>query len=163
MKATIDVPCVPILISAPLKAAPQGSKTLGRYGGLREASKRVKPYRDALKVYAKEAMRGKKPLTGPVAINVTFCFVQAQSNRDIYPIGRNIGDLDKLCRSTLDALTGIVYEDDSQVSVLSAQKYYMRKDEVEIQIHRFTDSVREIERGSHDRPIPTPRSRTHCD
>ena len=136
--ATIDVPCVPVLISAPLKAAPQGSKTLGRYGGLREASKRVKPYRDALKVYAKEVMRGKKPMTGPVAINVTFCFVQAQSNRDIYPTARTIGDLDKLCRSTLDALTGIVYWDDSQVSVLTAQKYYSRRDEVEIQIHNLS-------------------------
>ena len=128
----------PIVIHAPLKAAPQGSKTLGRWGGLREASKRVKPYRDALKVYALEVMRGKKPLTGPVAVDMTFGFVQAKTNRDIYPTGRNIGDIDKLCRATLDALSGIVYEDDSQVSVLTANKYYLRKEEVEIQIHKLS-------------------------
>lgn len=128
----------PIVIRAPLKAAPQGSKTLGRWGGLREASKRVKPYRDALKVYALEAMRGKKLLTGPVAVDMNFGFVQAQSNRDIYPTGRNIGDLDKLCRATLDALTGIVYEDDSQVSVLTANKYYLRQETVEVSVHKLS-------------------------
>lgn len=127
----------PIVIHAPLKAAPQGSKTLGRWGGLREASNRVKPYRDALKVYALEAMRGKKPLTGPVAIDIHFAFVQAKTNKNIYPTGRNIGDIDKLCRATLDALTGIVYEDDSQVSVLAANKFYRLDEEVRIQIWKL--------------------------
>ena len=133
----------PIRFTVPLRAAPQGSKTLGRWGGLREASKRVKPYRNALAIYAKEAMRGKKVLSVPLAVDLTFGFVQAKQNRDIYPTGKNIGDIDKLVRATLDALTGIVYLDDSQVAVLTANKYYLARDMVEIQV--WTLSEKEIQ------------------
>ena len=36
-------------------------------------------------------------------------------------------DLDKLIRCVLDALTGVVYLDDNQVTVVSGQKYYAQK------------------------------------
>ena len=39
-------------------------------------------------------------------------------------------DLDKLVRSTLDALTGIAFKDDCQVTNLSATKRYCNEDEV---------------------------------
>ncbi len=42
-------------------------------------------------------------------------------------IMRNKGDIDKLCRSTLDALTLSAIADDSQVVSLQAQKYYCDK------------------------------------
>lgn len=45
-----------------------------------------------------------------------------------YPCSRTAGDIDKLSRSILDALTGIVYEDDSQVVILNARKEYLDVD-----------------------------------
>jgi crossover junction endodeoxyribonuclease RusA len=39
-------------------------------------------------------------------------------------------DLDKLVRSTLDALSGIAFIDDCQVTNLSASKRYCNEDEV---------------------------------
>lgn len=44
---------------------------------------------------------------------------------------RGVGDVDKLARCVLDALTGVVYEDDCQVDVLNAQKRYAFFNEVE--------------------------------
>ena len=38
-------------------------------------------------------------------------------------------DIDKLVRSTLDALTGVIYRDDSQVVSLQAIKFYATPDE----------------------------------
>ena len=35
-----------------------------------------------------------------------------------------IGDLDKLCRAVCDALTGIAYDDDSQVFSINAERRY---------------------------------------
>lgn len=38
-------------------------------------------------------------------------------------------DVDKLARAALDALTGVIYKDDSQVYALHAAKYYAREDQ----------------------------------
>ena len=45
-----------------------------------------------------------------------------------YP-NRRQGDIDKLCRSTLDALTLSAIADDSQVVSLQARKFYCYKKE----------------------------------
>ena len=42
-------------------------------------------------------------------------------------LDENKGDIDKLCRSTLDALTLSAIADDSQVVSLEARKYYCDK------------------------------------
>ena len=49
-------------------------------------------------------------------------------------------DVDKLIRAVLDALTGIVYADDSQVTAVSAAKLFDPKPRVEIRIQ----SVRKL-------------------
>jgi Holliday junction resolvase RusA-like endonuclease len=41
-------------------------------------------------------------------------------------------DIDKLCRSTIDAMTGIMFADDSQIVQLQASKYYGVPERVEI-------------------------------
>jgi len=43
----------------------------------------------------------------------------------IEPISSRVGDLDKLCRAILDALTGVAYLDDRQVVELDARKAYL--------------------------------------
>ncbi len=41
------------------------------------------------------------------------------------PTSKSVGDIDKLARAVLDALTGVAYKDDSQVTCLSASKFYL--------------------------------------
>ena len=120
--------------------APQGSKTLTRYGGLMESSKRVKPWRQDIIHAALEAYSG-KPFDEPVSVTVTFVFPRPKSH---YGTGKNAkflkknapyfctskknGDIDKLCRSTFDALSvssgGSVIMDDSLIVAVKAWKRY---------------------------------------
>lgn len=113
---------------------PQGSKD--QFG--RESSKKVGPWREAVRTEAATAMRhtGRGPLAGPVAVTVIFYLPRPRGH---YGTGRNVGrlkdsapavpatrpDLDKLTRSTLDALTAAgVYGDDAQVTDLDVRKRY---------------------------------------
>ena len=57
-----------------------------------------------------------------VVVDVIFLLPQIKKPRQRYPTGKP--DIDKLSRGILDALTGIAYDDDSQVVQLNAQKVY---------------------------------------
>lgn len=103
------------------RAAPQGSKTLdkGKRGKpfMRESSAGVRPFRTAVRrAAADETGRPRAQFIGPVAVSISFEFKQTKSNTDLYPTGKNIGDLDKLTRAVLDGLTEAeVIEDDAWV------------------------------------------------
>ena len=58
-----------------------------------------------------------------VKLVVTFMFVKPPSvkHRDCHTVKP---DIDKLLRAVLDALTGIAYEDDAQVTAVDAKKCY---------------------------------------
>jgi Holliday junction resolvase RusA-like endonuclease len=112
---------------------PQGSKD--QFG--RESSAKVKPWREAVKWAAWEVYPADSPqMTGPVEVVVTFTLPRPKSH---YYTGKRAGelrpdapaycekrpDLDKLTRSTLDALTSAgVYADDAQVVHLDVWKMY---------------------------------------
>ncbi len=124
---------------------PQGSKRgyvrNGRVS-LVESSKAVKPWREAVKYAAYDALTAggtesfAAALTGPVLVDVTFTLTRPRSHyrtgrnaellRDgapAYPAGKP--DIDKLLRSTLDALGDAgVWRDDAQVVAVTARKVY---------------------------------------
>ena len=130
--------------------APQGSKhgyavkAKGEYTGKVaqvESSAKVKPWRMAVKYAAMDAIRtttdhGHPMMTGPVSLEVTFRLARPKSH---YGTGRNAGvlkstapwypagrpDLDKLLRSTFDALGEAgVWADDAQVVKVRGSKVY---------------------------------------
>lgn len=118
--------------------APQGSKSLMR-GRLVESSKRVKPWRAAVVQAVRDNPRILR-FTGrvPVEADITFLLerpaahygtgrnaARLRGDAPAYPVARQRDDIDKLCRSTLDALTESgVLADDSQVTQLVARKRY---------------------------------------
>lgn len=112
--------------------APQGSKAFkGMRGGkaiLVESSKAVKPWREAVTWAAIEA--GRPHVSGPVSLHVVFTLPKPQSapkRRKTYPDRKP--DIDKLLRSTLDALTQIgVIEDDARIIHLTASKVFPGED-----------------------------------
>ncbi|OPZ75568.1 MAG: Crossover junction endodeoxyribonuclease RusA [Actinobacteria bacterium ADurb.Bin444] len=140
-KHTITIPGIP---------APQGSKRHVGGGRMIESSKAVRPYRDSIMTIARDAGWHTDPiLTGPVRVNIIFRMPRPASH---YGTGRNAGklknnapiyhdktkDVDKLCRSVLDALTQAgVWKDDGQVAHLSAIKVYGDTPETVITLHRI--------------------------
>jgi Holliday junction resolvase RusA-like endonuclease len=114
------------------RPAPQGSKDIGAAGQLLESSAYLPAWRAAVKIGAYKAYAAAGIVTGelpvftrerPVVIEqLTFLLetVQCRADGSELPIGKP--DIDKLLRSTLDALGGArrertarLFEDDSQV------------------------------------------------
>lgn len=106
--------------------APQGSKRAFIRGGrpvLVEASAKVRPWRDAVRHEAADAMNGAVPFDGPIQVTITFMLPKPGSVRRYHPTVRP--DIDKLARATLDGLTdGGVWRDDAQVVHMDVRKEY---------------------------------------
>ncbi len=120
--------------------APQGSKQVSRWGGLREVSTKIQPWRASIQYACAEQYKG-EPISEPVALEVTFVLPRGKNH---YGTGRNAEklkgsapkhhtktpDLDKLLRGLLDPLTvkcgGNVLMDDSCVVQLNSVKRYQK-------------------------------------
>ena len=111
---------------------PQGSKRFlghaksGR-GILVESSKKVRPWREAVKYAALEVMAAEQrggPIVGPVWVTMVFTLARPKSAKTgARPDKRP--DLSKLVRSTEDALTEAgVWEDDARVISCHARKVF---------------------------------------
>lgn len=114
--------------------APQGSKRHVGRGIMVESSRRVKPWREAVKEAILRALGEEgPPVGGPVGARVIFTFSRPKSapkRRRLWPTTRTSGDVDKLLRATFDAITdaGVVWQDDSQVVHVTAEKVYVGDD-----------------------------------
>ena len=132
------------------KPAPQGSKSHVGNGRMVESSKRLKPWREAVKEAALDATDacGWQRLDGPVLVEIALCFDKPKSapkKRRTWPITRSSGDADKLSRACLDALTdAAVFRDDSQVIRLIAHKYFTDDPEAPLSIPGAVIAVQEI-------------------
>lgn len=122
--------------------APQGSKKHIGKGVMVESSKRVRPWREAVKTGI-AADLGPDPymLTVPTYVDIRFVFTRPKSH---YRTGRNahllkdsapprptskqLGDVDKLQRATFDALTdcGVIADDALIVEVYATKEYGTR-------------------------------------
>jgi crossover junction endodeoxyribonuclease RusA len=108
---------------------------------MRESSTRVRPWREAVKAAAMDAMDRDDEFTpiehSGVTVQVQFLFRRPQTHyrtgkqwKDLRPRFLHAPmtrkpDIDKVCRSTFDALTDAgVWADDAQVTVLTATKVW---------------------------------------
>lgn len=119
--------------------APGGSKTAFPHAAtgrmiVVDACKRNPAWRKAIQLEAKRVYR-KPPTTAPVSVTVTFVFDRPAShyrtgrNRDLLrqsaPANHAVKpDTTKLWRAAEDALTGLLWHDDAQITSQSAQKVY---------------------------------------
>ena len=127
------------------KPAPQGSKVSFRNGYMKEASPFLMPWRNQIvSACIEQKINNGEIIEQPVEIFIDFLFHRPQAHygtgrneRNLkpsapqYPITRTTGDIDKLCRSTLDGLSvpsgGILLKDDSLVVRLKAVKSFATK------------------------------------
>ena len=117
--------------------APQGSKRHVGGGRMVESSAKVRPWREAVR---QEALAIGLPITAqPIFLRLSFTFARPKGHRNAKgqlrpsaPVDHiTRPDLDKLCRSTLDGLTGVLFCDDSQVAFMVASKAYALPGELE--------------------------------
>lgn len=117
----------------PGSPAPQGSKSFkgirGGRGILVESSKAVKPWRHEIESIAR--LHCNSIETVPVGIQLSFVMPRPKSTprHSTPPAIKRTGDVDKLARAVLDALTGIAYADDCQVIGLRCSKRIAEVDE----------------------------------
>lgn len=81
-----------------------------------ESSKKVKPWRDAVKAIAEATVlpEHRPLLDGPLVADLVLTLARPQRPKHpVYPI--TYPDLSKLARSTEDALTGVAWADDARV------------------------------------------------
>lgn len=114
-----------VKITVPGRPVPKGRPRLGVRG--RKAFIYTPP---ATREYEKlvgwvARCAGCKPLNGPLAVKLHL-FIRGRS-----------GDVDNYCKSILDGLNGVAYEDDDQVVELLVRKHKVKRKEeerVEIEI-----------------------------
>ena len=112
---------------------PQGSAKAfvrGNRAYVTSANPKMKPYRHTLTQVATEVLE-KNSCVGPafprpfaVELSVVWYLAKPKSTPKKVTKPTKKPDVDKLLRAVLDALTGAVYEDDSQVVRVSAEKKY---------------------------------------
>ena len=131
-----------------LTPAPQGSKRHVGNGRMVESSPKLKPWREAVR---QEALAtGERSIDQPVYVHLLFRFRRPKGH---YTAKGELKasapkshitrpDIDKLARSTLDGITGVLIADDSQVAFLVASKEYTLPGELEgcqIEIREIKD------------------------
>lgn len=113
--------------------APQGSmKAFVIKGRARVTSdnKKTMPYRHAVTQIARRELADRnlnEPMAAkhvPVSLLLDFYLAKPASipKKRVAPAVKP--DIDKLCRATLDALTGVLFADDGQVTEIRARKHY---------------------------------------
>lgn len=126
---TVPAPCR-VSFWVPGSPAPQGSKAFkGTRGGraiLVESSRALGPWRERVALVAHQAMRdagNAGPYTGAVVVDLAFVLPRPKSAPKLKVVAATKRpDLDKLARACLDAITGVIVADDSQVVGLRAAK-----------------------------------------
>lgn len=133
----------PIVFDVRGEPAPKGSSRAmivgGRAVNVPSGSnvnrQKLRSWAGEVSVAAQAAVGAADPLLGPLMVAALFRYSRPRGHfgsgknanrvKDSAPLWHIVKpDVDKIARSTLDALTGIVFRDDSQVAVLLVAKYY---------------------------------------
>lgn len=122
------------------KPQPQGSSRMfpvktpaGNHMILTSANRALKPWRKLVSVEAQQA-EGAMIRLGPLRLTASFYFAPPKKMpKDRHGMTTK-PDIDKLIRGIADALTGILYLDDSQIVETRALKLYGLPERAEIEL-----------------------------
>jgi crossover junction endodeoxyribonuclease RusA len=85
---------------------------------------RLKEWRDLVAYTAQQHVAKDGQLGGAVVLRVVFQLTRPKSLQRRVVTHTKKPDIDKLCRAVCDALSGVAYHDDSQVTQIYARKVY---------------------------------------
>jgi len=111
---------------------------------IRDANAKARPWANLVTAAAREAYRDEL-LRGAVEVELGFFFARPKAH---FGTGKNAGavlasaprhmivmpDIDKLARCALDALTGVVFKDDAQITLLTARKGFGEPERAEVTV-----------------------------
>jgi Holliday junction resolvase RusA-like endonuclease len=108
-------------------------------------------YEARVAIFAKQAMAGRTPLAGAVALHVVAHFgIPASWPKKLRQAaldGREHvtkkPDLDNIVKAIEDGMTGVCWIDDAQVVEISARKCYGAEPRVEVEVRADVDPVRD--------------------
>jgi len=115
---------------------PQGALVRSPTGGLyNRGGSRLEVWRGAIRDAASREMGERPPFAGPVSVTLALAFPRLRSHfrggrhadelrPDAPTLMATFPDIDKVTRSCLDALAGVVFGDDRQVAELQVAKRY---------------------------------------
>jgi len=134
-------------LTIPEKAVPGSNRKIAVNGRIIDVAKGKAAFTSIVRLYARSrAEELSWPVaTGPVVVSYRFFYARPKSH---YGTGRNADvlkdpgriqhmqrpDLINLIKCLEDALTGIVWKDDSQVAEMDAVKFWGEKDSTEIEV-----------------------------
>lgn len=110
---------------------------------LTSTNKNLKSWRQEVAIMAQSLMTSSKvepvrrPL--PVYVSASFIFQKPKSTPKKVVSNTKKPDIEKLCRALADALTGICYDDDSQIVELMATKSYGEPERTEISVRVISE------------------------
>lgn len=92
------------------------------------------------------------PLEGALWVRMVFYLPRPKSApKTVRTVPTTKPDIDKLCRSALDGMTGVVFHDDSQVAMCVHAKVYSRRPRVAVEVRALdADDLAWIGAGSED-------------
>lgn len=105
---------------------PQGSMSVGRQGQVFHAKgDKLKQWRNCVAAAARRALpEGYEPTNGAVTVDAVFVYPRVKSRPAGEVFKPTMPDGDKLLRGVFDAMTGVVYVDDSRVVDARARKVW---------------------------------------
>ncbi len=107
-------------IIVPGRPVPKGRPRLGKNGNV-YTPKKTREYEELVGWHAKQTI--KEPLQGDIAIDIRICIN-----------GNNVPDIDNVCKTLLDGMNRVAYNDDRQVAVLMVQRFKDKNERVEIKL-----------------------------
>lgn len=111
-----------IQFTIPDAPTPKGRPRIGKKGHAFTPAK-TKIAEAHVSWLCKQAMRGRKPIPGPVAVEMHFTMAN-----------RRRTDIDNLVKLVLDACNGIAYDDDHQIIELRAIKQFDGEPQTQVTI-----------------------------
>ena len=111
-------------------------------------------YRKAIRNMAIAQMRNQKAerIEGAVNMNIIYAFRRPKSlskkERNEIDGGKTVPkttkpDIDNLTKAILDALNGIAWNDDAQVSEIKAKKIWSKQDQIEVKIMQIKNQIKQ--------------------
>lgn len=144
-----------VKITIPGEPVPQGRPRFTRSGHAYDPEK-SHAYKAAVALLARRAMKGNEPMDGAVGCYIEFTHTIPKSFTKGKRLAARYGmyakatrpDIDNLAKGVMDAIKGIVWRDDAQVTTLSLRKRY--GDEPGVLVRVWADTHIERYEGDND-------------
>lgn len=115
-----------LIFQFPIKAVSLNQAYPTGKSNRRFLSKKGKEFKEFIYYYTLNKVRWKLNKKDKFNVSVHFWFKD-----------KKVRDVDNYFKLLIDSLTGILWEDDSQIHILSGQKHQGKKDNIDIEIKKY--------------------------